>query len=44
MKCTKWYHKLTHPNDIITASTPRKRGPDNAEATDATNGKKRGYV
>jgi hypothetical protein len=36
MKCTKCYHKITHPTDIISASTPRKRGRNNAEATDAT--------
>jgi hypothetical protein len=37
MKCTKWYHKITHPTDIISASTPRKRGPHNEEATYTTN-------
>jgi hypothetical protein len=44
MKRTKRYHKITHPTDIISVPTPRKRGPHNAEATDATKGRNRGYT
>jgi hypothetical protein len=44
LKFTKWYHKITHPTDIISAPTPPKRGRDKAEATDVTHSKNRGYV